>query len=106
MASGALDPVAFQATEGVPASEVLPDATDVFYNLDYATRTRTGGGHVLTGPIYIDGAEPGDTLEVRVHKVRARVAWGYNTQGPGGALPGMKRFDPQSDPHQGQPRPL
>ena len=88
VASGALDPVAFQATQGVPASEVLPDATEVFYNLNYATRTRTGGGHVLTGPIYIEGAEPGDTLEVRVHQVRARVPWGYNTQGPGGALPG------------------
>ena len=86
--SGALDPVAFQAGQGVPASEVLPDATDIFYNLNYATRTRTGGGHVLTGPIYVEGAEPGDTLEVRVHKVVARVPWGYNLQGPGGALPG------------------
>jgi acetamidase/formamidase len=86
--SGALDPVAFQAAQGVSANEVLPDATDVYYHLDYPVRTRTGGGHVLTGPIYIEGAEPGDTLEVRVVKVRARVSWGYNTQGPGGALPG------------------
>src|SRR3954447_7967232 len=31
--SGALDPVAFQAGQGVSAKEVLPDATDVFYNL-------------------------------------------------------------------------
>ena len=27
-------------------------------------RPKDGGTHVLTGPIYIDGAEPGDTLEV------------------------------------------
>lgn len=27
-------------------------------------------GHTLTGPIYVEGAEPGDTLEVRILKVR------------------------------------
>jgi len=86
--TGALDPVAFQAKEGITASEVLPDATEVFYKLDYARRSKTGGGHVLTGPVYVKGAEPGDTLEVRVMSIRARVPWGYNTQGPGGALPG------------------
>jgi acetamidase/formamidase len=86
--SGATDPITFQAQQGVAANEVLPDATDVFYKLDYATRTKNGGGHVLTGPIYIQGAEPGDTLEARILKVEARVSWGYNTQGPGGALPG------------------
>ena len=82
-----MDPVAFQARQGVPASEVLPDATEVFYKLDYEHRTKPTGAHLLTGPIYIEGAEPGDTLEVRIMKVKARVAWGYNTQGPNGALP-------------------
>jgi len=88
VASGELDPVAFQAQYGIGAAEVLPDATDVFYKLDYSTRSKAGYVHVLTGPIYVDGAEPGDTLEVRVLKIKARVSWGYNTQGPGGALPG------------------
>jgi acetamidase/formamidase len=92
-ASGALDPVAFQAQQGISAAEVLPEATDVFYKLDYSTRSKTGGGHVLTGPVYIEGAEPGDTLEVRVIAIRARVSWGYNTQGPGGALPGYLKND-------------
>src|SRR5580698_1408244 len=87
--SGELDPVAFQAQQGVAAAEVLSDATGVFYKLDYATRSKVGGVHVLTGPIYVDGAEPGDTLEVRVMKIKARVPWGYNTQGPAGALPGF-----------------
>ena len=80
--------MAFQAQYGIAASEVLPDATDVFYKLDYSTRSKAGYVHVLTGPIYVDGAEPGDTLEVRVLKIKARVSWGYNTQGPNGALPG------------------
>jgi acetamidase/formamidase len=92
--SGELDPLAFQAQQGIPAAEVLSDATDVFYKLDYETRSKVGGAHVLTGPIYVDGAEPGDTLEVRVLKIKARVPWGYNAQGgynpqgPVGALPG------------------
>jgi acetamidase/formamidase len=79
--------VAFGAQNGIPANEILADATDVFYNLNYSTHTKTGGAHVLTGPIYIDGAEPGDTLEVRIMKLKARVPWGYNTQGASGALP-------------------
>ncbi|MBZ5603049.1 MAG: acetamidase/formamidase family protein [Acidobacteriia bacterium] len=91
--SGELDPVKFQAQQGVAASEVLPDATDVFYKLDYATHTKTGSGHLLTGPIYVEGAEPGDTLEVRVVKIQARVPWGYNTQSPAGALPGYLAED-------------
>src|SRR5262245_61950640 len=28
------------------------------------------GGHILTGPIFVEGAEPGDTLEVRIQKVQ------------------------------------
>src|SRR5215475_800511 len=43
--SGQADPITFQAQQGVPAKEVLPDATDVFYNLDYSTHTKNGGGH-------------------------------------------------------------
>ena len=45
-------------------------------------------GHILTGPIEIDGAEPGDTLEVRVRDVRLRTDWGYNVIRPlAGTLP-------------------
>lgn len=88
VSSSALDPVTFAGQDGVAAGEILADASAVFYHLDYGTRTKTGGGHVLTGPIYIQGAEPGDTLEARILKVEARVPWGYNTQGSGGALPG------------------
>ena len=84
--SGDPDPVAFQAAQGVAADEVLPDATEIFYHLDYARRTKSCV-HVLTGPVYVEGAQPGDTLEVRVIKVEARTQWGYNTQGPAGVLP-------------------
>src|SRR5262249_22013768 len=81
--SGQPDPVTQAAASGIPADQVLADATDVYYNLDYANRTKSGGTHVLTGPIYIEGAESGDTLEVRIMKVEARVPWG---RAPGGKI--------------------
>lgn len=43
--------------------------------------------HVLTGPIYIEGAEPGDMLEIRIRKVTPRVPYGVNNPGPGGIDP-------------------
>ena len=46
------------------------------------------GPHILTGPIAIDGAEPGDVLEVRIDAVELAQAWGYNFHRPlKGALP-------------------
>lgn len=35
-------------------------------------------GHILTGPIAIEGAKPGDVLEVRIKDVRLRQDWGWN----------------------------
>lgn len=46
------------------------------------------GPHLLTGPIYIEGAEPGDILEVEINKIDLRQNWGWNLQLPcHGALP-------------------
>lgn len=36
------------------------------------------GPHILTGPVAVRGAEPGDTLEVRIKSVELRVDWSYN----------------------------
>jgi acetamidase/formamidase len=45
-------------------------------------------GHCLTGPVAIEGAEPGDALEVRIVDVRLPVDWGWNVVRPlAGALP-------------------
>ncbi len=45
---------------------------------------------MLTGPIYIEGAVPGDMLEVRVHKLEHRVPYGVNNAGPrSGVLPDL-----------------
>ena len=46
------------------------------------------GGHVLTGPVYIEGAEPGDILEVRVIDVILPAPYGRCQQRPGaGSIP-------------------
>lgn len=46
-------------------------------------------GHLLTGPIAIKGAMPGDALEVEIEAIEPRQAWGYNAIRPlSGALPG------------------
>jgi len=34
-------------------------------------------GHILTGPVAIRGAEPGDMLEVKIEKIDLGAAWGY-----------------------------
>jgi acetamidase/formamidase len=36
------------------------------------------GGHIMTGPVAVAGAEPGDMLEVRIDKIELRRNdWGY-----------------------------
>ena len=40
------------------------------------------GPHTLTGPVYIEGAEPGDVLKVRINKIAPR-AYGTNFNVPG-----------------------
>lgn len=39
-------------------------------------------GHILTGPIAIDGAEPGDVLEVEILDIQLRQDWGWNAIRP------------------------
>jgi acetamidase/formamidase len=46
---------------------------------------RGPGGHILTGPVYIEGAEPGDVLEVKVLSIDLAIDYGYN--GCSGVLP-------------------
>ncbi|MCW2916372.1 MAG: hypothetical protein JWN52_4440 [Actinomycetia bacterium] len=81
------DPVTFFGSHGIPSSAVLKDAVDV-----YAAKSPAPGlsVHVLTGPIYVEGAEAGDVLEVRILESHARVPYGVNRTGPGsGVLPNL-----------------
>jgi acetamidase/formamidase len=46
------------------------------------------GGHILTGPIFVEGAEVGDTLEVRIKSVQLALPYAYTAFSPrGGFLP-------------------
>jgi len=46
------------------------------------------GAHILTGPVFVDGAEPGDTLEVHIESIRLGLPYADNVIIPGlGVLP-------------------
>jgi acetamidase/formamidase len=47
---------------------------------------RGPGVHPMTGPIYIDGAQPGDTLEVRIVAIEFLHNFGVNAFSPGGGV--------------------
>src|SRR4030088_804168 len=39
---------------------------------------RGPGGHILTGPVYVEGAQPGDALEVKILSIDLPIDYGYN----------------------------
>ncbi len=46
------------------------------------------GAHILTGPVAVRGAQPGDTLEVRIKAIELTADWGWNVIRPlRGTLP-------------------
>jgi acetamidase/formamidase len=83
------DPERFFGAHGIAARDVLPDAKTVFADVK---RPKGASVHILTGPIYVEGAESGDMLEVRVLDIKFRVSYGVNNTGPGkGVLPQLLR---------------
>ncbi|WP_433969202.1 acetamidase/formamidase family protein [Tunturiibacter gelidiferens] len=63
-----------------------PYVEDIYKN--YPASEKGPGGHILTGPVAITEAEPGDVLEVRIQKISIDVPWACNGFGPGrGFLP-------------------
>jgi acetamidase/formamidase len=52
---------------------------------DVTGERRGPGGHILTGPVFVDGAEPGDALEVKILSIDFALDYGYN--GCSGFLP-------------------
>ncbi len=69
---------------GLPPDQVEKSLRDIATEV-----TNKGpGGHILTGPIFVEGAEPGDVLEVRIRSVRLAIPYAYNAFSPGrGFLP-------------------
>ncbi len=94
-------PVPYLTGLGIPREEILEDVLDFWASR--GERPREGrSGHVITGPIHIEGAEPGDMLEVQILSIETRVPWGINnTSGTGGVFsesyPGVRSDDPVLD---------
>jgi acetamidase/formamidase len=53
-----------------------------------------GGPHSVTGPIYVNGAEPGDTMEIRIKKIVPK-AFGTNFHLPGAQFPTVGQLAPE-----------
>jgi acetamidase/formamidase len=69
---------------GMPAQEI-PEALRAIYR---EVTDKGPGGHILTGPIFVEGAEPGDVLELRILKIELTSPFAYNGFRPGsGFLP-------------------
>jgi acetamidase/formamidase len=63
---------------GVPAEQVEQSLRDIYKEV-----TNKGpGGHILNGPVFVEEAEPGDTLEVRIKKIDLAIPYAYNAFGP------------------------
>ena len=81
------DPVGFFGACGVERPAVLDDAVTMAAEADH--RYGIDGAHVVTGPIEVRGAEPGDLLRVDVLGLAMRVPYGVTSNRHGrGALPG------------------
>ncbi|MGE0441176.1 MAG: acetamidase/formamidase family protein [Gemmatimonadales bacterium] len=59
---------------GVPAAKVQASLRAITDQV----KDRGPGGHILTGPVYVEGAEPGDVLEVNILDVGFDIDYGYN----------------------------
>lgn len=82
------DPRAYFAAHGVEAQSVLDDAVAIAASL--SRDPLNDGPHVVTGPILIDGAEPGDLLAITVERLVPRVPYGVISNRHGkGALVGV-----------------
>lgn len=61
---------------GLPADEVQASLKDI---TEQVPREQRGpGGHILTGPVFVEGAEPGDALEVKILSIDLAIPYGYN----------------------------
>ena len=69
---------------GVAPADVESSLRDIVREVT----VRGPGGHILTGPVYVEGADSGDVLEVRILGVDLAIPYAYNAFGPrSGFLP-------------------
>ena len=75
------DRVTIDTVSGNPAElppkesgfQILPEHLEI-----HAKVAKGSGNHIFTGPVYVEDAEPGDVLEVRIIDIQLRQDWGWN----------------------------
>jgi acetamidase/formamidase len=79
-----IDPDEIDRSGVVPPSAV-PEYVRTIYR---DVKDRGPGVHILTGPVFVNGAQPGDVLEVRIQAIDLANDYGFNRQRPNaGTLP-------------------
>jgi len=66
------------AAAGVKEEEIEAELKAITAEL----KDKGPGGHILTGPVFVEGAEPGDTLEVRILDIKYSIPYAYNSFRP------------------------
>lgn len=63
---------------GIPDDQVQASLKSVVAAFPQGSTGRGPGGHILTGPVYVEGAMPGDALEVKILSIDLPIDYGYN----------------------------
>ena len=64
--------------QGVKPNDVQASLRAIYDSV----KNRGPGGHILTGPIFVEGADSGDVLEVRIESIDLAIPYAYNGFGP------------------------
>ena len=85
---GSGDTVAIETVSGNPADVGHAVTLEPHHRAICEAHKPWPGPHILTGPVAVEGAEPGDTLEVRIKAIELSVDWGWSIIRPlRGTLP-------------------
>ena len=63
---------------GVPDNKIQDSLKAITTQIPNGDPRRGPGGHILTGPVFVEGAMPGDTLEVKILSIDLPIDYGYN----------------------------
>jgi acetamidase/formamidase len=82
-----MDPAEWLKQNNIPTTVDNPAIKETIEVLDKTERyADIKNGHLLVGPIAIEGAMPGDSIEIRILSVVPRIPYGTTGSGPGRSL--------------------
>jgi len=74
-----VDTLLTNTPRGLERAGVKPeDVQQTLRNVVETVTDKGPGGHILTGPVFVESAEPGDALEVRILSIDLAIPYGYN----------------------------